>query len=271
MASPIALQIPPAINELIATNTIPQFSEPDLLDVTEYLFKWASTAQRIAVAEVAYLKHQHPQARDLFLASTMPLAKRSSARIAYRLFVLPTQWQFECMYNGAFLAVLRVFAQPRRLEAIPDSFRRFLFNNLAWGAYQGYFGRKENLCIRTVKDISVVPAKPLGDQHSVEQEVITRDLLDKITHYPLLRRALSKTMQCIAELGPDGALSVHHSRKGGNPANWKENQQSKPMLDMKAIAKVRGVSAKAVCHDLYMARHVLRIIFNGDGRLFQTH
>lgn len=140
MTSRFALPIPSAIHTLMATNTIPQLSNTDRLEVTEYLFKRASFSERIAVAEVAYLNRKHPQARDLFLASTMPLANRRSAQIAYRLFVLPTQWQFECMYNGAFMALLRVFAHPRKLEASPDSFRRYLFNNLSWGAYQGYFG-----------------------------------------------------------------------------------------------------------------------------------
>jgi hypothetical protein len=269
--SRFALPIPAAIHTLIATKTIPQLSNAERLEVTEHLFKRASFSERIAVAEVAYLNRKHPQARDLFLASTMPLAHRRSAQIAYRLFVLPTQWQFECMYNGAFMALLRVFAHPRKLEATPDSFRRYLFNNLSWGAYQGYFGRQENWRIRAVKDVSQVSTQTLRNSHSIEQEIITRDLLEKITQYPLLNRALSKTLECIRELGPDGALSVHHSTKGGNPANWKENQQSKPMLDMKAIAKLRGVTARAISNQLYAARHVLRIIFNGDGRLFQTH
>lgn len=270
MASATVLQMPPVINDLIATNKLPNLSKADRLEVTEYLFKWASTSVRIAVAEIAYLNHKHPHARDVFLACTMPLAQRRSMRRAYNLFIHPTDWQLECMYNGAVMALLRIFQQPRKLRTIPDSFRRFLYNNLAWGAYQGYFGRYENWRTRTVNDISLVATQPLGS-NPLEQEMITRDLLEKITQYPLLRRALSKTLECIAELGPDGALSVHNSKKGGNPANWKECRKSKPMLDMKAIAKVRGVSANAISNNLYMARHVLRIVFNGDGRLFQTH
>jgi hypothetical protein len=268
MASTIALPMPPVVNDLVASNAIPRMNEAERSELTEYLFKRAPFAQRIAVAEVAYRNHEHPNALDLFLACTMPLAEKYSKRKALDLFVYPSDWQFECFYNGAVVSVLRMFERHKPLKSIPDGFRRYLLRTLSAGAMRHYFHRDEYCGVHTVENVDVVRSHR-NTEHNAEQEVITRELLEQVTHYPLLNRALSRTLECIADLGPEGAL------KECDPPNSEPNKRAPrrynvPVLDTAAIAKAKGVKVETIYSQLKMARHVLRIAFNDDGRLFQT-
>ena len=271
MASTPALSVPLAINNLLTTKTIPDLHEPERSEITEYLFNRAATPLRIAVAEVAYRNHDCPSALDLFLASTMPLAAKYSKRKALDLFVNPSDWQLECFYNGAVLSIVRMFERNKPLTSAVDGFRRYLLRTLATGALRQYFDRDEYSGVTAVKNIELIP--PRRTEPNPEELLITRDLLEKITHYPLLKRALTKTLECIAELGPEKGLKEYSAKEceKNNPGGPVHRQDKKPTLNMAEIAKARGISLVSIYSQVSMARQVLRIAFNGDGRLFQAH
>jgi hypothetical protein len=271
MTSTFALPIPPVIDDLIGTKTIPMLDTAQLSDVTGYLFKYANNRLRLAVGEIAYRDHKHPHAFDLFLASTMPLAQKWTEQKARNLFVYPTDWQLECFYNGAVSALLKSIQKPFPLRSTPDAFRRFLPYRFACGAIEAYFTRYENHRMATVKNLESVAPRNTPWHNPVEQELITRELLEKISEYPLLQRALSKTLQCIRELGPDLALKERHWAEERNPERSKKGFAGRPMLNAETVAKARGVSPAFVHCQISTARRILQRAFNGDGRLFQTH
>jgi hypothetical protein len=271
MTSAFALPMPDIIDDLIATKAIPALNAPQLSDVTRYLFKYASNRLRIAVGEIAYRDHKHAHAFDLFLASTMPLAQKWTEQKARNLFVYPTDWQLECFYNGAVSALLKSIQNPFPLRSTPDAFRRFLPYRFACGAIEAYFTRYENHRMHTVKNLDSVAPRSAPCHNPIEQELITRELLEKISEYPLLQRALSKTLQCIRELGPDLALKERHWAEERNPECSKKGFAGRPMLNVQVIAKARGITPGVVFCELSSARKILRKAFNGDGRLFQTH
>ena len=253
------------LNELLANQTIPELDETQMSDVCDHLFRSLDKPLRIQVAEIAYRNHEHPNALSLFLASTMPLAQKMSERKAERLFVYPSAWQVECLYNGAVSALISMFQRPVALHTISDTFRRYLYRSMLKGAYREYFRRAENRGIHTVENVDKLPPRNPA-MRTAEEELITRDLLEQIAHYPLLERYLSKTLQCIVELGPDAALREHVT-----PENWKNMRAARPMLNAEAIAKARGIKRSVVVKDLHLARAVIRKAFNGDGSLFVTH
>jgi hypothetical protein len=266
MTSAFALSMPPALNSLTESKTIPELDELQRFDVTDYLFKRANTALRIRVAEVAYRNHNHPNALDLFLASTVPLAEKYANRKARDLFVNPSDWQLECFYNGAVVSVLRMYELRKPLRDAPDGFRRYLLSTLATGALRQYFKRDEYWRVQGVKNVDVVLSRR-NLEHNAEQDAITRELLEQVTHYPLLNRALSRTMECIAMLGPEGALKEcdppHNDPNKRTPRHY-----NMPVLDIPAIAKAKGVKVETIYSQMKMARHVLRMAFNSDGSLF---
>jgi hypothetical protein len=102
----------------------------------DYLFRSADTPLRIHVAEIAYRNHERPNALNLFLGSTMPLAQKVSEHKAERLFVYPSAWQVECLYNGAVSALVGIFQRPVDLHPISDTFRRYLYRSMLKGAYR---------------------------------------------------------------------------------------------------------------------------------------
>lgn len=269
MTSAFALPMPPPINALIESKIIPELDEAQSFDVTEYLFKRASTALRIAVAEVAFRNHNHPKALDLFLASTMPLAEKYANRKARDLFVNPSDWQLECLYNGAVISVMRMYELHKPLNDMHDGFRRYLLCTLATGALRQYFKRDEYWRVQGVKNVDAVVSRR-DTEYNAEQEIITRELLDQVTHYPLLNRALSRTMECIAILGPEGALK-ECDPPHNDPNKRAPRRYNMPVLDIPAIAKAKGVKVVTIYSQMKMARHVLRMAFNGDGSLFVTH
>jgi hypothetical protein len=268
MTSAFALPMPPVISVMLESNAIPDLDQAQQFDVAEYLFKRASTALRIAVAEVAYRNHAHPNALDLFLASTMPLAEKYANRKARDLFVNPSDWQLECLYNGAVVSGLRMYELHKPLKDIHDGFRRYLLSTLATGALRQYFKRDEFWRVQGVKNVDVVFSRR-NMEHNAEQEVITRELLEQVTHYPLLNRALSRTMECIATLGAEGALK-ECDPPHNDPNKRAPRRYNMPVLDIPAIAKAKGVKVETIYSQMKMARHVLRMAFNGDGNLFMT-
>jgi hypothetical protein len=253
------------VHQLVTTQAIPSLDETGLSQLLHYLFAEAEgSSLRVQVAEVAYRNHEHPTALDLFLASTMPLAQKMAERKAERLFVYPSDWQIECLYNGAVSALLGMFQHWVVLHPIADSFRRYLYRSMLKGAYRECFRREENCGLRTVENIDRLTG-PKGTTRTAEEELITHDLLEQITQYPLLRRGLAKTLECIVALGPDLAL-----RDNKTPDRWRNMQRYKRRLNVHEIAKARGIKPSVVLKELSLARAVIRKAFNPDGKLFQT-
>jgi hypothetical protein len=273
MSSPVPF-LPPVletISRIVTSRAIPELNEIERSDVTQYLFKCANKPLRLAIAEIAYRNHKQPHALDLFLSCAMPLAQRWAVRKAHSLFVYPSDWQLECFYNGAVSAMLKTFQNPFPLRDEPDAFRRFLPYRFACGAIEAYFTRYENHRMETVENVELAVRPNLTRSNAIEQELIARDLLEKIAEYPLLQRGLSKTLHCIRELGPDVVLKERHWAEARNPERSKKGFAGRPMLNAEAISKARGVSPAFVLGQISMARRILRKAFNGDGRLFVTH
>ena len=270
-ATPFLPPVLDTINRIVTSKIIPEPNESELSDLTHYLFKYADKALRLAVAEIAYRNHKQPHALDLFLSCVMPLAERWTVRKAYSMFVHPSDWQLECFYNGAVSAILKTFQNPFPLRNEPDAFRRFLPYRFACGAIEAYFTRQENYRTDTVANLELVARPDHTYSHPIEQEIITRDLLEKISEYPLLQRSVSKTLECIRELGPDVVLKERHWAEERNPGRSKKGFAGRPMLNAEPIAKARGVTPAFVFCQISTARRILQKAFNGDGRLFATH
>jgi hypothetical protein len=258
------------INQIVTSKTTPELNESERSEVTYYLFKHADKPLRLAIAEIAYRNPKQPHALDLFLSCAMPLAERWASRKAHNMFIYPSDWQIECFYNGAVSAILKTFHNPFPLRDEPDAFRRFLPYRFACGAIEAYFTRHDNYRMTTVKNLELV-TRPDLYANPIEQELITRDLLEKISEYPLLQRSLSKTLECIRELGPDVVLKERHWAEERNPERSKKGFAGRPMLNAETIAEARGVTTAFVLCQISTARRILQKAFNGDGRLFATH
>jgi hypothetical protein len=89
------------VNELLTSKTIPALDGEQMEALCSHLYALRDRDQRIAVAEVAYSNHDDPQALNIFLACTVPMAQRMAKRKAERVFTHPTDWQLEAMYGGA--------------------------------------------------------------------------------------------------------------------------------------------------------------------------
>jgi hypothetical protein len=259
--------LPPVLEtlrELLTTRTIPALDGDQMTALSEYLFRSADRDTRIRVAEVAYCNHQEPNALNLFLACTLPMAQKAAERRARRLFDdHPSDWQLECFYDGAVNALLSMFRRGCPLHPIPDSFRRYLYRTMHTGACWGYFKRDENPGVNTVENVDAFSAYNHGTTRTAEEVLITRDLLEQICQYPLLERVLSRTLGCILQLGPELAVTEPND-------HIKRRMRTKFMLNVPEIAKVRGVRPVSVYQHLYLARAVIRRTFNGDGKLFMT-
>jgi hypothetical protein len=98
------------VTNLISERKIPTLDDLQMKALLHHLFTATPRVVCIQVAEVAYrCDHDHPRAMDVFLASTLPLAERAAHKRADRIFVHPSDWQIELMYDGAVKAVIAVF------------------------------------------------------------------------------------------------------------------------------------------------------------------
>ena len=95
------------VNNLLANKKIPPLDAVQMQDLLQYLFTTADKMLRIQVAEVVHrYDHDHPSALDVFLACTLPLAEKAARRRAHKLFLYPSDWQLELMYDGAVTAMI---------------------------------------------------------------------------------------------------------------------------------------------------------------------
>jgi hypothetical protein len=265
-------QTPAALAELLTARKIPSLNDGEMAELLQYLFSRAKRTVRIEVAEIAFrLAPTDPRAKDVFLACAMPLAETAASKKAYRLFFHPSDWQLELMYDGAVEAALNVFHSRYDIRPGLETFRRYFLRALSSGTTRRFFMRTENQHIVPVEDLGRVSAPSKPFRNNIEQDVITRELLDKVINYPHLPLFVSKTLKCIAALGPDIALKEHAFTKSGDPDKWKRDRGGTPILNPIPIAKARGVTRLAVHFQLWKARVVLRQVFNADGKLFMSH
>jgi hypothetical protein len=257
------------VNNLLANKQIPPLDAVQMQDLLQYLFTTAEKMLRIEVAEVVYRDdHDHPSALEVFLACTLPLAEKAARRRAHKLFLYPSDWQLELMYDGAVTTTIDVFQHNYVVKPGTDRFRRYLVRALALGTVRSYFMRKENDEVRSVANLLAVPTPKRAFRNKIEQDIITRELLDQVTSFPHLRPQVCQTLQCIRALGPDRALKEHAYTSSGDPDKWKRDRGRRPILDPDAIAEVMRTDRRTVHRNLREARIILRDVFNADGKLF---
>jgi hypothetical protein len=257
------------INNLLADKKVPPLDTVQMQDLLQYLFNSADKMLRIRVAEVVHrYDHDHPRALEVFLACTLPLAEKAARRRAHKLFLYPSDWQLELMYDGAVTAMILTFQYNFKVQPGTDRFRRYLVRALALGTVRAYFMRTENDEVRSVGNLAAVSTPKRPFRNKIEQQIITKELLDQVTSFPHLRPQVFQTLQCIRELGPDRALKEHAHTASGDPDKWKRERGRRPILDPDAIAKAMGTDRRTVHRNLREARLILRDVFNADGKLF---
>ena len=259
------------VTNLIAERKIPALDELQMEALLHHLFTAIPKDIRIQVAEVAYrYDHGHPHAMDVFLAAALPLAEPTARRRASKIFVYPSDLQIELMYGGAVEAVIAVFQTKCALKPEEDAFRRYLLRSMVLGAVRAYFRREENHSIRATADLTALETTKWRSRTDAEDEIITWELLDRVTTCSQLRPPVRATLECIRSLGPDHALKQHAFTTSGDPDAWKRERGRRPILDPKVIAQAMGVSKAKVHQYLREARLMLRQAFNRDGKLFLT-
>jgi len=260
------------ICDLLSRNKIPSLDGLQMSALLHYVFTALEKDLRIQIAEVVYrYDHDHPNALELFLACTFPLAEKAALRKAKKMFLYPSDWQIELMYDGAVAAAIDVFQRNYPLSSIPNAFRRYLLRALSCGTVRSYFMRQENSSIRPVADVKNVRPHRRPFRNTVEQDIITRELVEQVTSFQNLRAPVRATLQCIAALGPDAALKEHAYTATGDTDKWKRERGRRPILDPDAIAAAMGIGKREVHRYLGQARVILREVFNSDGKLFLTH
>jgi len=273
MSSPTPF-LPPVlqvVHEMVTLKSVPALDGDQMATLCNYLFAIPDRALRIQVAEIAYCNYDDPQALDVFLACTMPLAKQIAQRKAYRIFGLPSDWQLECMYDGSVSALLTMFERHAPLSSLPNAFRRYLLRTLTTGALRDYFKREEHFGIRTVGDLTAVSYRQNLFRDPVDENVLTRKVLEQVINFPHLRDEHRAVLQAIAALGPDAALKEHRFTNSGDPDKWKRDRNRRPILNPDAIAGAMGLPKCDVHRYLCQMRPILRDMFNRDGSLFASH
>lgn len=260
------------VTELLSSKKIPSLDAVQMSALLHDLFTGADTALRINVAEVVFRhNHDHPHALDLFLACTLPLAQKAAQRKAEKVFVHPSDWQIEVMYDGAVGALIELFQRNHPLLSIQNAFRRYLRRAIVLGTVRHYFKRQENDGVRPAGDVRKVRTRRKPFSNMIERDIIARELLEQVTNFPDLRPPVRATLQCIAALGPDVALKEHAFTASGDVDKWKRERGRRPILDPNAIAEAMGIPKRDVHRYLCQARTVLRETFNADGMLFLSH
>jgi len=132
------------VNNLLVNTTIPAMDAVQMSDLLQYLFSTAEKTLRIQVAEIVYRNdHHHRNAQDIFLACTLPIAEKAASRKAHKLFISPSDWQVELMYDGAVKAMIVMFQCNYAVRPGTDAFRRYVLRALALGMVRSYFMREE--------------------------------------------------------------------------------------------------------------------------------
>jgi hypothetical protein len=276
MSAPIPFLSPvlAKIDEMLTTKRIPALSGDEMEALCNHLFALRNRDQRIAIAEVAYLNHDDPQALNIFLACTLPMAQRMAERKAERVFTHPTDWQLEAMYGGAVSNLLNMFEVNRPIRPfVPNAFQRYLMITILHGAMTPFRFRQENWNIQGVEDVTKFYRIRDRYRNPAERDVITRELLEQVTTFPHLREEQARMLKTVAALGPEKALRPQdyycHAR-GECHARMQRNLNARVILDLAGIANAMGVNKQKVKNLLKDTRRILRDIFNRDGCLFAS-
>lgn len=266
--------MPPTVDLLLTTQQIPDLDSLQMSALLYYMFQRAPRPLRLSVAEVVYRQNRtHAKGLDVFLACVLPLAEKTAHRRAERL-AGHSAWTFEVMYDGAVNAAIEMFQRGSFEVGI---FRRYLLRALAQGTTR-YFIRKENSAIcslpetlsaRAIDGMKHVCSRRRLALNSVEEHMISKQLLDQVTGFQKLPDEARAVLRCIRTLGADVALKEHAFTKGGDPDKWKRALGGRPILDVDAIAEAMKTDRATVRYNLQQARVYLRKTFNADGRLFQ--
>src|SRR5579864_2846054 len=243
MSTPIPF-LPPVletVNEMLTSKTIPALDGDQLTRLSEYLFSLTDRELRIRIAEIAYLNADDPQALVVFLACTIPLAQKMSQRRAYRIYERPSAWALEAMYDGAVTALLTMFERHAPLGDLPHAFRRYLMTTIKKGSLRDYFKRYENFGILAMPDIAGLSCRRNLFRDPIDQEVLTRSVLEQVINFPHLRDEHRAVLQTIAALGPDAVLKEHAFTRSGDPDKWKRDRNRRPILNPDAIAAAMRV------------------------------
>jgi hypothetical protein len=270
-AAPFLPPVLAIVNELLTTKKIPALNGDEMETLCSHLFTMRNRDHRIQIAEIAFYNHDDSQALNIFLACTMPLAQRMAERRAIRIFVQPTAWQGEAMYDGAVAALLELFGRKRSQLScsVPNAFRRYLMRTIIYGTMYAFRVRQENFGIQGVEDVTLFSDVKKPYRNPVEREMITRELLEQVTHFPHLREDHSRLLKTIAALGAEKALrDQSYYWNGRHAAGSKQNRGRRAMLDSDAVAKAMGVSRMKLQNLLKESREILRDAFNRDGTLF---
>ena len=274
MASTFATSpVSQTLDEMLTTKRIPALSGEEMEALCTHLFATRNRDQRITIAEIAYNNHDDPQALNIFLACTLPMAEPMARRKAERVFIDPTDWQIEVMYDGAVSNLLHMFEVHHPLQPwVSNSFQRYLIMTIVHGAMTPFHHRQEHWGIEGVEDVSKLYRIKDEHENPAEQELITRDLLEQVTTFPYLMEEQARVLKTIAALGPEKALrQTDYYQQGGDKAHHKHIRGRRSILDLAGIANAMGVNKQKVKNLLKQSREILRGFFNADGRLFLTH
>jgi hypothetical protein len=252
------------VRELLGSRKIPPLDAGQMSAVLSYLFSTAEKGLRIQVAEVVYRHdHDHPNALDLFLACTLPLADATARRQGTKLFARPCDMTIELLYDGAVNAAIRMFQKEDPCKI--GHFRRALYRALRSGALRTFFNREENRRVLAVGCSETVRVRNhrRPQRHTLEDVIISRELLEKIASLKPTPSGARRILQCIMEMGPDAVKP----RSNRDP----EGDIRRPLIDIIAVGEAMGITRKTVDKYLGQARAIVRQTFNPDGRLFLAH
>ena len=252
------------VRELLSSWKIPPLDSVQMSALLDFLFSTAERALRIQVAEVVFRHdHDHPQALDMFLACTLPLADSTARRQGAKLFVRPCDMTIELLYDGAVDAAIRMFQKEDPCKV--TNFRPALYRALRSGALQTFFNRKETIRVIGVGCTENVAVRKhhRSLKPTVEDAIISADLLEKIGSLEGMPNGAQRILRCILEMGPDAVKP----RAKRDP----KGDIRRPLIDAIAVGEAMGIARKTVDKYLGQARAILRQTFNPDGRLFLTH
>jgi hypothetical protein len=272
MSAPVPF-LPPVletVNEMLTRKKIPALSGEEMETLCSHLFALRDRDQRLAIAEIAYLNHDDPQALNIFLACTLPMAQRMARRKAERVFTYPTDWQLEAMYGGAVSNLLEMFEANRPIRPfVPNAFRRYLMLTILHGAMTPFRFRQEHWNIKGVEDVTKFCRIGDRSRNPTERDLITRELLDQVTTFPHLCEEQAQMLKIIGALGPEKAVRQQdYYWQGMCQAGYKRNRNTRAILDLNGIAQAMGVNKTKVKNLLKETRQILRDAFNRDGSLF---
>jgi hypothetical protein len=211
---------------------------------------------------------------NIFLACTLPMAQRMAERKAGRVFMHPTAWQLEAMYDGVVTNLLQMFEARRPLSSVPHAFRRYLMRTIIFGTMYAFHLRQENWHIEGVEDIArFCPNAKDRYRSPAERDVITRELLEQVTTFPHLREEHARMLKAIADLGPEKALRHENCywKNGRHEPASKQVRRRRAMLDLPAVAEAMNVKYLKAQNLLKQTREILRDFFNRDGSLFANY